>query len=256
MNIPFTFKRCTKCNEWLVICQINFKRDKYCKNGLSSRCKECDRRYRENNNSYFKKYYENNKEELLDKRKQYRENHKEYFKEYGRKYYEENKEQLTVKKNKYYKDNKEYFSGLRKKRYETNKDNELKQSKLYRQKNPNKFLNSQARMRASNKEKINEITKEQWSEMMEFFGHKCAYSDETLIEGRRSIDHIIPLANNGVHAIWNCVPMTRSNNSSKRNKNIEEWYKQQPFYTEERLQKIYRWIEYAKEKWGYENENK
>ena len=28
-----------------------------------------------------------------------------------------------------------------------------------------------------------------------------------------------------------------------------EWYIQQPYYSEERLQKIYKWCEYALNKW-------
>ena len=36
---------------------------------------------------------------------------------------------------------------------------------------------------------------------------------------------------------------------------MEEWYKTQTFYSDERLNKIYEWIKHAKEKYGFcENE--
>lgn len=38
-------------------------------------------------------------------------------------------------------------------------------------------------------------------------------------------------------------------NYSKQNKDMLSWYKQQDFYSEEKLNKIYEWIEYAKNKW-------
>ena len=50
--------------------------------------------------------------------------------------------------------------------------------------------------------------------------------------------------------IWNCVPMTRSLNSSKQDKDMLEWYEEQECYDPSRLQKIYDWQEYARKKWG------
>ena len=32
---------------------------------------------------------------------------------------------------------------------------------------------------------------------------------------------------------------------------MEEWYKKQKYFSEERLQRIYEWQEYAYNKWGY-----
>ena len=77
------------------------------------------------------------------------------------------------------------------------------------------------------------------------------YSSEVLSEkGQRSIDHIKPLVKGGEHEVWNTVPMYRPYNSSKRDKDMEEWYQEQDFYSEERLQKIYEWQEYAYNKYS------
>ena len=93
------------------------------------------------------------------------------------------------------------------------------------------------------------ITKDQWLELMSFFDWRCAYSGETLTKDNRSVDHIVPLNSNGDNMIWNCVPMLRSLNSSKHDKDMLEWYKEQNFYSEARLAKIYEWQEYARKKW-------
>ena len=87
--------------------------------------------------------------------------------------------------------------------------------------------------------------------MMKFFNWKCAYSGESVSSSEvRTIDHIIPIAKDGVNEIWNVVPMIRSLNSKKSNKNMELWYKQQDYFSEERLAKIREWQEYAYEKYS------
>ena len=41
MNIPYVFKRCTKCWNLLVFNSTNFPKDKNCKYGLRRECKKC-----------------------------------------------------------------------------------------------------------------------------------------------------------------------------------------------------------------------
>ena len=88
--------------------------------------------------------------------------------------------------------------------------------------------------------------------MMDFFEWTCAYSGEYIggNSEERSIDHIIPLSKCGENEVWNCVPMLRSLNSSKRDKDMLSWYKEQSFYNKWRLNKIQKWQEYAYDKWG------
>ena len=86
--------------------------------------------------------------------------------------------------------------------------------------------------------------------MMSFFDWECAYSGERLTDKTRSIDHIVPLNSNGDNMIWNCVPMLRNLNSSKQDKDMLEWYKEQDCFDEARLAKIYKWQEYAKAKYS------
>ena len=87
--------------------------------------------------------------------------------------------------------------------------------------------------------------------MMDFFEWRCAYSGKYIggNSNKRTIDHIIPLSLGGEHEIWNCVPMYANYNYSKYNKNMEDWYMQQEFFDINRLLKIYKWIEYAYNKW-------
>ena len=214
MNIPYVMKKCTKCGRWLVASTYNFHKAKKGKYGLQSKCKECI-------NKYGKQYRETNKEKVAESHKQY---------------YEANRERIAKRDKQY---------------YEANRDRKAKYGKQYRQSPQGQvtIFNKHHRRRTKEEQQGNGITKDQWLELMSFFDWKCAYSGETLTKDTRSIDHIVPLNSNGDNMIWNCVPMTRSLNSSKNDKDMEKWYKEQSFYSEARLAKIYEWQEYARKKW-------
>ena len=294
MNYPYKIKiyrirRCRECNKKLLVCKINFVKSKTCKWGYSTRCKECDRKYREKNKEkmkeYNEQYYEKNKEQIKEKNKQYKEENKEYYQEYSKQYREENKEQIKEYMKEYYEEHKEeitehmkeyhkqYYeehkeemSKNHKQYYEKNKEQIKEKNKQYREEhkeeiarrmkqyyeeNPHILFNEHNRRRSKEKNQGNGITKEQWLEMMIFFDFKCAYSGEKLNNKEvRTVDHIIALNNGGLNEIWNCVPMYRSYNTSKQTKDMEQWYRQQDFFSEDRLVKIYQWIEYAYNKWA------
>ena len=218
MNRPsyLLFKKCNKCGEILHISK--FYKNKEGRYGVRPDCKEC-------HNKRSKKFYKENKNDkgFQEKRKQYREEHKE---------------EINIKKREYYENNKEDISEYKKK---------------YRKDNPEKFFNHFNNRRLKEENQGDGITKEQWKEMMDFFNWTCAYSGEYLggdnKDRRRTIDHIVPLNNNGEHEIWNCVPMLKSYNSSKHDNNMLGWYIKQEYFDIEKLTKIYEWRIYAYWKW-------
>tara|TARA_R110000803_G_scaffold60768_1_gene120210 strand:- start:302 stop:889 length:588 start_codon:yes stop_codon:yes gene_type:complete len=84
--------------EQLTLTQAHIVEDEYrvlLKAELNSR--RCHRT-EEEQNEYFKKYYEDHKEYLNEYNKNYREDHKEDKKEYDKKYKEDNKEVIKAKK--------------------------------------------------------------------------------------------------------------------------------------------------------------
>lgn len=74
MNIPYVFKKCTKCGEWLVASSVNFYKHKGGKYGLRAECKKCRKKY-------FRVYDKKRREKELQ----------EYFIEQRRKELEEKK---------------------------------------------------------------------------------------------------------------------------------------------------------------------
>lgn len=230
--------------------------------------KEHQKEYYEENKEeikeYKKQYYEENKEDVLKHNKQYREEHKEEIAKQKKQYYEDNKEEILERNKIYYNEHKEEISIINKQYYEENKEYILERNKQYREEhkeeiaeyhkryheeNPHISFNATSRRRKKEENQGRGITKEQWFEMMCWFDWKCAYSNTPLTKERRTIDHIIPLNNMGINEPWNCVPCFDSYNYQKNTNDMEEWYSQQPYFSEERLQRIYAWCEYAFNKW-------
>lgn len=250
--------------------KINDKSKVYYKNN-KEKIKKQTKEYYENNkdkvNKQKKIYYEKHKNEKREYDKIYRENHKEEIREYKKEYNQIHKEKVRKNNQKYYLNNKERIDEYQRKYRLDNKEKLKEYNKQYRinnkdilklkKKEYNSTPKAQALMfnfhaiRRYKEESLGEgVNEEQWKEMMDFFDWKCAYSDESISDKKnRSIDHIVPLNKGGEHEVWNCVPMKKSYNSSKYTRDMLEWYKEQEFFSEERLQKIYEWMKYAKNKW-------
>ena len=245
MRCPFCIKICTKCNRILVAYSGNFAKKKNGKYGVASHCKVCY-------SNYQKEYYQDNKDELLKKNKDYRDNNVEKEKERHKRYHKENSKEIKEKRKQYYQDNREHILEQTKKYHKEHQDYYNKYSRNYYKQHPEKVFNNKCKRRLKEETQGEGLTIDQWKEMFDFFEWKCAYSDESLsgsINDNRTVDHIIALNNNGEHEIWNCVPMYKSYNSSKQDRDMFEWYKEQDFYSEERLSKIYEWQKYAMNKW-------
>ena len=80
-----------------------------------------------------------------------------------------------------------------------------------------------------------------WEECLMFFGYKDAYTG--LPMDIPSQDHVIPVTKGGHYTKTNIVPCEKSINSSKFNHDMEEWYRKQTYFSEERLAKIKEWID-------------
>lgn len=75
------------------------------------------------------------------------------------------------------------------------------------------------------------------------FGNRCAFCNidlMTLPKRKRTVEHLIPIIKGGPHSLSNIVPSCLSCNASKSDRDIETWYRRQPFFKEARWRKIKR----------------
>ena len=84
--------------------------------------RQVERISEEEKKKHRKEYYENNKEKILEDRKEYYNSHKEqYNKKYPKNYYDAHKEEILLRKKEYRENNKEKIKLIKKKSYEKNK---------------------------------------------------------------------------------------------------------------------------------------
>ena len=214
MKTPYVIKKCKNCGKLLVACEFNFRKTNG-KYGVHSLCRRCEKEYNI-------KYRKDNKEKIRVKKAEYYINNKDNISEQHKDYYRKNKERLLIH-------NKEYRNTI--------------QGQLA-------IFNSNCKHRQLKDEQGRGITVEQYEEMMNFFDGKCAYSGLILKQETKSLDHIIALSEGGLNEPWNLLPTFFSLNQSKWKTEMEEWYRQQPFFSQERLDRIYEWKKYAYEKWS------
>lgn len=208
-------KVCKKCGRELSVnC---FNKAKKNKDGLYHLCKECYSKHRKES-GIDKRYFEANK----DKIKEYRQT--EQYKIYNRKRKQTEKYKETEKR---YKESELYK--MRQRMYDHNR----------------RALESKGKGLRSYKIAQEILT--------EWFDNRCAYSGLELTNNTLNWDHIVPLKKNGVNEIWNLVPSYNKYNNNKRANEPYKWYKQQKYYSEERLEYIiyYQKVMY----WNFANKD-
>lgn len=239
-------KKCSKCQKEYPTTTEYFYKNKRTKDGLNYICKncrkiECAKEYKRNKEKRLEKgkeYYNKNKTNIMSRIKKYKTEHPEYWakqKEYANK----NKEKIKIRLKKWYKENKERINNNGKKYYKGNKE-------LYKKLNHKNYIENKDKYNIRSEirrtlllKNIATLTLDDWNECLKFFDYKDAYTG--LPMRIISQDHIVPLSKGGAYTKQNIVPCENSINISKHNNNMETWYKNQTFFSDERLQKIYDW---------------
>lgn len=241
-------KTCRSCGGIFPATNDYFYFAKRGKLGLDSVCKVCKKaknaKYNAENakakNEHNRLYREQNREKLNSHNREYYAKHKEQAKQYR----DDNREKHILYKREWYRNNKdtrleacrEYYLQHQEiiKRYSTIHGKEHRQKpyvKLYRR------INQQKRY-ASTCGLLSTLTVEEWELCLRFFNNSCSYCDN---KNKLEQDHVIPVTNGGGYVSKNIIPACKICNPSKSNHNMEVWYRKQPFFSEDRLNKIKQW---------------
>lgn len=234
-------KRCCRCEDVLPI--DHFNTDKSAKDGHQSQCRECQKKWREDNHEYLinkkKQYYETNQRLIKEQQNQYRETHKEQRRQYA----ENNKEYIAARTGRYYEANRECIIKRTKKYYEANREHKLEQVKRYGTNHPDKVRQRSQRRRARKLALPSTFTIDEWNVTKEHFNNCCAYCGK---EKPLTQDHFYPLSKGGEYAKINIVPACQSCNSSKYDKIFSDWFPTFRLYSKKREKDIRDYLGYKK----------
>lgn len=202
-------RQCTQCGEWLEENTDNFYMMNKSKPelGFSSKCKICFR-----------------KDSV-----EYRHRDIEKTREKDNNYYNEHKDLCHTRMNSYRGKNHTKIK---------------KKEKEWQQSNPDKLKEYNLRHRT------HDITASEWLGCLSVLGNKCAYCglpyeqhivkrNDKYICMKLHKDHV---DYNGYNDLRNAVPGCQNCNSSKSQDDMEEWFRKQKFFSEEKLALIKWWI--------------
>lgn len=199
------YKICSRCKQKLPV--ERFGKSNSSKDGYYCYCKDCAKKYREENRERDKQRYLQNRDYILAYKKEYAKKNAEKIKKAQKDYREANREELSQKQKERQQKNKAKYYYAKHKlngRYSTYKTNANKRGKSF------------------------DLTIEQFEEITSKPCHYCGEYD--VYEDMRftGVDRVD--TNNGYN-VKNCVPCCKVCNSMKSNYNVSEWL--------EKIKKIY-----------------
>ena len=160
-------------------------------------------------------------------------------------YHTQNWFRIHKRKLEYDKEHKEEISAYNKQYYLKKSDEVKRRAREWKQNNidagrENGVMSTQRGRSKKNGLKAT-FTKLDWQLCKAYFGKQCAYCGKETKSATQ--DHFVSVKNGGEYTYMNIVPVCRTCNQSKGNKDFHEWYRKQPFYSKEREDNIKAYFE-------------
>ena len=110
-------------------------------------------------------YYHDNKERVVEYKKEYRKENKDKIREYDQRHYWENVEQILERQKRYRENNKDKIKEIMKTHYENNKEEIKQKKKEHYEQNKEAILQKKREYRNKNKDEINRRRRERRQEL-------------------------------------------------------------------------------------------
>jgi hypothetical protein len=174
----------------------------------------------------------------------------EKVREYRRNWHKLNAEKACERSRQWRKDNPERLREQVRKWRKANPVNVRMNTRRYRQSNPGKNQENLRRRatwrRAARRAALHPVTRAQIDARFAIWDNRCAFcgvdASHERNHGRErlTVEHVLALTKGGLDEASNIIPACSACNSSKNNSPVEDWYRQQPWFTEARWRKIQR----------------
>jgi 5-methylcytosine-specific restriction endonuclease McrA len=198
---------------------------------------------KERNRERMRKWYAANRERSRDISRQWRAANPERLRQLRRQRYEANPEPQRQRSRQFRQENPEKVQRCLRKWREANRQRVLDYNEQWRATNPEKAQASARaakRKRSAAKRRTSDalaprVTPSNTAERFLLFNNSCAYCGS---DGPLHLDHVDPLARDGLHTPDNLAPACQRCNLSKSAKPVEAWYLGQPFFSPERWEAL------------------
>jgi 5-methylcytosine-specific restriction endonuclease McrA len=158
-----------------------------------------------------------------------------------RRWSDANRERLRAGARRRYWESRDHYLEKMRRRRDANPHAHREYSRQWRKDNPEMHCEQSRRRRAlsrsARQQAIMPLAVEELRKRFALFGDRCSYCG---LADRLTVDHVLALAAGGLDEGANIVPACVSCNSGKKDRQVEAWYRRQPFFTEARWRKIQR----------------
>ncbi len=235
------YKTCTKCKQSKPINAFSVHRGaKSAKSGVRSTCKNCDvianRAYRSANrekvNAAKRAWAEQNKDKIKISNRQYQIENREKLLLYQIDYRSKNSEKISQQKREWRLKNASHKKAMDREWASKNKDKVAAASRRFRINSPEKAKSAQDRYKSKKPEVRKLVTMRRRARVAasslyliplknvrRMMGRPCAYCGQA----SEHLDHVIPIAKNGLHGLGNLIQSCAKCNQSKNKLTVGEW---------------------------------
>ena len=193
--------------------------------------------YREKNRERLlkqkKAWYQTNKERIAAEakiKKPWRKNRKPWDSAKYKAYYEKHREQMIAKTKRWIEQNQEKRKAWEKARHlrlreDANyRKDAVERMRVWMMENRERYRETQRRAKVRRKSRLGAailegFTQEQLDKRIRLLGRCCVYCGGAY----QHLDHLIPVASGGRHALWNLAPACRTCNTSKGDTDPMDW---------------------------------
>jgi 5-methylcytosine-specific restriction endonuclease McrA len=183
--------------------------------------------------------------------------------ERNKRYYYGNLHEERQRRRRYYQSNINVERERSRLRYRANPEIEIARTRRWQEANPEKALEIRRRVyqnnpgaarekcrrrrewrRASRRAALHPVTRAQIDARFALWSNRCAFCGVDATDPRNhgrerlTVEHVLALTKGGLDEASNIIPACTACNSSKNNSPIEDWYRQQEWFTEARWAKI------------------
>ena len=190
----------------------------------------------------------------------------EKISERNQRYYYDNLHEERQRRRCYYQSNIKIERERARLRYRANPEIERARTRRWQEANPEKALEIRRRVyqnnpgasrekcrrrrewrRASRRAALHPVTRAHIDARFALWANRCAFcgvdANHERNHGRErlTVEHVLALTKGGLDEAGNIIPACSACNSSKNNSPVEDWYRQQAWFTESRWRKIQRY---------------
>jgi hypothetical protein len=180
--------------------------------------------------------------------RRWRQENPDKVRENGRRWKQENPDKHRDHGRRWRRENAEKSREHSRRWYEANFDKVIKNGRRWKQENPGKVRENcrrrDARKRTARRQALHPVTRYQIDARFAIWGNRCAFCGADATHQRNhgrqrlTVEHVLALTKGGLDEASNIIPACTACNSSKSNSPIEDWYRQQKWFTEARWAKI------------------